>query len=580
MMYEKKTVPVKHKKTYQESQGERLAFTDSSITVLGSLSQGPLPSKYETRLKGKRFNLLIQYYIPIKNGEQARILHKTKTHQNERWFRKIIPHTYKPPNENYMKSNYDSIFREALHSSSNTMKQLIDKNNIELTSEAKIDKLLEEMKKKYNALGNTMRKLQSNSMLRTQQINNSIANISKLLYYVQYLQNEIISRTYEGIFINTSLQYFRAGMAYNLKLKQMETLPQSEEKQAEQIKKKMEAKDMVYRKTILSKLIPGSTDHYCGHTYGDIPLSIHFNESKISSNTDIIHQLIKSSIPASDGGSPNELPKSIDINYCFMLVINNSNEANDPPRTAFIDTNILKREFNRFSTRKLSSNKNFLFLKWEMHPNVKEEFYKHSFIRDINIYRSKTVDISILKKYKTQIKKFGFGNGITKEITTSLLDDIGNIQEINSKGLTDEHDRNKVSTELNSLILKLDSLNAPSLIGTLVFADEMSKYSLSHYTCHHIIMQADRIKTQPYELYKILEEQTASNMALIKPLFGLNSTLIKKPIKPLNGTGQNVLRENYSVLGGKLLKNVSAKYKKTKRGKRLIKQSKKKNKNT
>ena len=443
--------------------------------------------------------------------------------------------------------------------------------------------------RKYNTLVDDLKTQKTTGEQQSQKLKTSFKNISKLLYYVQYLQNEIINRTYEGVFINDSLSRFRSGMANNLKLKQMQTLYTGSSlvtaRTDEEEKRQDLDKNRIYREKILSKLIPGSTDQYCGHTYGDIPLSNHFDEREIDYKTsDIIHDLIQESIQKTTirgGSASTELaPKPIDVNYCLMLVINNSKEANDPPRTAFIDTNILKREFNRFSTRNLPSNKNFLFLKWEMHDNVKEEFYKHSFIRDINIYRSKTVDISILKEYETQIKKFGFGNGITKEITTSLLDDIGNIQEINSKGLTDEHERNKVSTELNSLILKLDSLNAPSLIGTLVFADEMSKYSLSHYTCHHKIMHFDRIKTQPYELYKILEEQTASNMASIKHLFGLHSNLIKKSITSLNGNTYPVPPPGATVLGGKLLKNVSAKYKKTKRGKRLIKQSKKKNKNT
>ena len=103
-------------------------------------------------------------------------------------------------------------------------------------------------------------------------------------------------------------------------------------------------------------------------------------------------------------------------------------------------------------------------------------------------------------------------------------------------------------------------------------------------------MHDDRIKTQPYELYKILEEQISRNMALIKPLFELNATLIKKPIEiELVKTGirhsvpfGQTNGHGATSLGGKLSKkNVSAKYKKTKRGKKLIKQSKKrKNKNT
>ena len=289
-----------------------------------------------------------------------------------------------------------------------------------------------------------------------------INNISRLLYYVQYLQNEIISRTYEGIFINTSLQDFRAGMAYNLKLKQMKTLPQSEGTEAE---------DMVYRKTILSKLIPGSTDHYCGHTYGDIPLSIHFNESKISSKTDIIHELINLSIPASDGGSPNELPEPIDINYCFMLVINNSKEANDPPRTAFIDTNLLKREYYRLSTRNLTIDRNFLFIDWPMHTNVQKEFITHSFL-DIEKFRSNHINEAILNFYEIQIEKiYGYGKGITTENTTKLLDYITKIREIlPNQGQRFIHDyRESMLENLNSLLLELDSLNAPSLIGTCIY---------------------------------------------------------------------------------------------------------------
>ena len=544
------------------------------------------------KYKGKDFYVQYQYVAGLNEGKLYKIEASSggpsgKAEHNK--FRKI--EIRRSEQQLYFLGLYKNYFKGKNNLINERIKQVLNLNVY--------DDFLTPLINEYNKLADQLTTQKNTGIQQSQKLKTSFKNISKLLYYVQYLQNEIINRTYEGVFINESLSRFRSGMANNLKLKQMQTLytgsssvtSVTEEEKGEGL----DMKDRIYREKILSKLIPGSTDQYCGHTYGDIPLSIHFDEREIDYKTsDTIHDLIQKSIQTTTirgGSASTELaPKPIDVNYCLMLVINNSKEANDPPRTAFIDTNNLKREFNRFFTRNSPSNKNFLFLKWEMHPNVKEEFYKHSFIQDINTYRSKTVDISILEEYEKQIKKFGFGNGITKEITTSLLDDITNIVTINSQGLKNEHDRIDVRAKLNSLILKLDFLNAPSLIGTLVFADEMSKYSLSHYTCHHIIMHDDRIKTQPYELYKILEEQISRNMALIKPLFELNATLIKKPIEiELVKTGirhsvpfGQTNGHGATSLGGKLSKkNVSAKYKKTKRGKKLIKQSKKrKNKNT
>ena len=510
------------------------------------------------------FTVKYKYTMNIVNGELA-----TREEQKQTTFRRTSPNY-----QTYAVKVYDIKGPEITIDRSNIWNKIKSKlTGVDV--DGKIQNLVIQGAKEYlsnkveekNTKMEQVTSLQSASTLQTEKIDQSIANISKLLYYVQYLQNEIISRTYEGIFINTSLQDFRAGMAYNLKLKQMKTLPQSEEKEADQ---GTEAEDMVYRKTILSKLIPGSTDHYCGHTYGDIPLSIHFNESKISSKTDIIHESINSSIKHPLGGeSPNELPEPIDINYCFMLVINNSKEANDPPRTAFIDTNLLKREYNRISTRNLPHNKNFLFQNWEMHESVKNEFKKHSFI-DIMNFRQKRITKGILEDYREKIEKFGNGKGITQENFTSLLGYINEIEtDISVNKEYGPSVRAIVDNKLNSLILQLDSLNAPSLIGTLVFADEMSKYNLTHYSCNHTL--GTRLSQEPNDLYTEIIEDLRGSASKIKPLFILTNKLIKLPFK--------------NQLGGyaksKLLKNVSAKYKKTKRGKKLIKQSKKrKNKNT
>ena len=79
---------------------------------------------------------------------------------------------------------------------------------------------------------------------------------------------------------------------------------------------------------------------------------------------------------------------------------------------------------------------------------------------------------------------------------------------------------------------------------------------------------------QPEKLYDKIVNAVKGNISPLRPLFNMNTGRIKTPI-------YEMIQQRGGYAKSKLLKNVSAKYKKTKRGKKLIKQSKKrKNKNT
>ena len=331
-------------------------------------------------------------------------------------------------------------------------------------------------------------KLKANN--KQQQSNKELADkhkkISIILKRIIQLVCELINRSFEGDFINSSLKDMREKMTQNLinKNNGNELYPNLNEDCAE---------------------------YYCDDIMGDCFDVLKSSKETINCK---IHDIITDNF-------------KIDINtlkYCVCLVINNTlldeNQKIIEPRIKipYIDLSLLKKELKRIQ-RIIRQKKNTHYYKSLifrkkisnreeediMYNSVKELFKKNYSNAELDDYRSTgSFDYNLLEKIHKYVNTH-YTKAIKKgNISITELEKLNNLyNEINSQNPNSQNHNSQNSNRQNpksqqsdiniSEIYKLlkpyikniETLNAISVVGTLDFTDEMSKYNLSYHKCSY-----------------------------------------------------------------------------------------------
>ena len=310
-------------------------------------------------------------------------------------------------------------------------------------------------------------------------------NSSQILFRIVQMHYELINRTYEGIFINRSLQSMRSTMTNVLKAK---------------------SKD--------SKPIPNFNSKCMSYYKNPVTYDMFENETEDNRNSDpehdkfnTIHQILSAT---KKGNVFDNLQKYTDENisnnlkddliYCLCLVLNNSysdhegEKLNNPPKIPYIDLRNGYIELERFTKITQASMNNTNYYKQiifkgkaevgettiHLAPNIKEKFedYKYSFEPKLNNEIFKAIQNNILASYPVAVEK--------KNILEYNLKDIKNkfetlipINESLSKNPSSE----AIITAIKNYLYEIEQMNATSVIGTLDFADQISKYNLKFNSC-------------------------------------------------------------------------------------------------
>ena len=178
-----------------------------------------------------------------------------------------------------------------------------------------------------------------------------------------------------------------------------------------------------------------------------------------------------------------------------------------------------------------------------------------------NDFKSKDVNTKLLGEYKTSIEKFSDAKMITEANKTKLTNLIDKIKT--------EKDGVTLRSDMSTLVDMLHSLNATSLIGTIVFADEMSKLNLNYYTCY--IDQLQLYKTtysRTNNLYEFSLDEIRSHIKdrSVSTKFEILSGVKNKRLQTIAPS---------SPPSGGTKKKITLKFKKSRKGKHLLKRSKK-----
>ena len=321
-------------------------------------------------------------------------------------------------------------------------------------------------------------------------------------YYLQILNRvvqihyELIKRTYEGVFINRSLQSMRSTMTDVLKAK---------------------AQGSTLIPNFNSKCINYYTNPLTDEMFG--PKT---DEDTTSGNKDdkfnTIHEILANAKSPDQTKSIRDKLKS-DLIYCVCLVLNNSykdhqgDKVNNPPKIPYIDLTEGYIELERYRKRTFVADdeddnsyyKQIIFKGYGL--NVKEtklnpkmdkidrdreqlltpELKKNitSIIGyDYNTFIDKNLQIEIFNNiHKNTV--FCYSAAIKKQtIASSKLDDI----MTKYRTLKDFVEQGDKPTEvmiktINDYLNEIEVMNATSVIGTLDFADQISKYNLKFNAC-------------------------------------------------------------------------------------------------
>lgn len=319
-------------------------------------------------------------------------------------------------------------------------------------------------------------------------------------YYLQILNRvvqihyELIKRTYEGVFINRSLQSMRSTMTDVLKAK---------------------AQGSTLIPNFNSKCINYYTNPLTDEMFG--PKT---DEDTTNGNKDdkfnTIHEILANAKSPDKTISIRDKLKG-DLIYCVCLVLNNSykdhqgDKVNNPPKIPYIDLTEGYIELERYRKRTFVADnedddsyyKQIIFKGYGL--NVKEtnlnpdmdkidkeqlltpELKKNitSIIGyDYNTFINKNLQIEIFNNiHKNTV--FCYSAAIKKQtIASSKLDDI----MTKYKTLIDfvkhgDKPREVMIKAINDYLNEIEVMNATSVIGTLDFADQISKYNLKFNAC-------------------------------------------------------------------------------------------------
>jgi hypothetical protein len=303
--------------------------------------------------------------------------------------------------------------------------------------------------------------------------------LDQLLYYCLKATSELglgaecSARVIEGDFINKSLSVFRNFLADSLK-----------------------------RRGAVPKILNQCGAIQCNPFYNDcFGSSFKSQDFQVADMIDIVEQTMASmlappAVTLPDGtlinnprailerdGSPLEkfnLAQQIlkDMTYAVFNVINISKDRNDPPPTPFIDASAVIFEYNRASSYpSLTHGEKGVF-----NPSLDAPFYQSDLI---NASREDIFDVKVLEqlKSKTVFRKYLSGT-LTEGTKGAAISTIDNA--INN--ITSGKRKNEYMPLVRKVIDEFEKINAPTFIGTMIFADTMAKFGINRMMC---ILESD-----------------------------------------------------------------------------------------
>ena len=322
----------------------------------------------------------------------------------------------------------------------------------------------------------------------------------QILNRIIHIHYELIKRTYEGVFINGSLESMRSTMTNVLKQKNT-----SDENTSDN-----------------SNLIP-KFNSKCINYYGtalDDKIFESKSSNSSSNNFNTIHEVLadpksKNEISLTEEQIKNLASKLI---YCVCLVLNNSYvdhqniKVNNPPKIPYIDLTEGYIELNRYQTRNrppTDTNSS------DYHKQIIYKMYNIGIKRN-NVNK---VDGKVLERDKllTQhvIDYISNNEGYeyekltnekindkiyhdiyeytdfcyqaakkNKTIASSKLDTIKEkYEKLIQLNENESTNKDKLVSAIINFLNEIEVMNATSVVGTLDFADQMSKYDLKFNAC-------------------------------------------------------------------------------------------------
>ena len=298
------------------------------------------------------------------------------------------------------------------------------------------------------------------------------------------LHYQILMRTCEGCFINSTLKNMRSKMT------------------------------MVIKESIGDqKLVPNFTAK-CIDVYANPYIEEMFGSENNKNSTECeIHKIIAKT-------------NASKLNYCVCLVINNSYKdaqdilVNNPPTIPYIDLTEGYMELNRYmAITDKQTSKGIIFGKDKSEKrtiNI-EQFLKdkinsitgydyHHFVnQNTNINVFKTILDYFQQQYRFCIMKY-------KNFSESKVDEINKIYS----EVKDSQTRRKKIKCLKQFLDNINIMNSTSIIGTIEFLDQMSKYNLKFNACNFRYSQSGFLKLEKgkkkdkssYEVFKEFKYET------------------------------------------------------------------------
>ena len=295
----------------------------------------------------------------------------------------------------------------------------------------------------------------TNANTSTQQQNNVKAiEISDVLSKrIEYLHKEAIVRSYEGLFINKTLENMRKTMT-------------------EIIKQTTYPSGLPLTPNFESSCIKQHCDPIMGTCF-DVPIETVDINSLLKK--DDIHDVIGNALEGN----------LLRINYCLCLVVNNTPDTN-PPKIPYIDLTDMKKEYDRITRFNKGEETNGLILFRQNVDDVRGEGNPQIdlFVDAIQ----KKIEHHTGYKYKDWISKDivndKFGSTLDSIITLynqSPYISIGQMDTIAT--MINIIKTNKNVAVFKKLIDIIDKNNNLVILGTLEFADQISKYNLKYEGC-------------------------------------------------------------------------------------------------
>ena len=331
--------------------------------------------------------------------------------------------------------------------------------------------------------------------------------VTKRIFYVHY---EVIKRTYEGLFINKSLEQMRFTMTDVLKV--------TNQKNGES-----------------TSLVP-NFNAKCTNYYSNVLIEDLFEEVPIEESSDetnrnrfnVIHQIIvqNKGIEATDLKDIDQQAITSNLSsglaYCVCLLLNNTyietqnlSLVNNPPKIPYIDLTEAYTELSRYKARTKSIGQDEFDIKSLIFKKFYTRYEKDTF------NRTPSKDLYLLcESLRTKIEEI---SGFTYEEFTNKKFNMHIFENLNtymnycySAAITNntiaagkKHEilvqyrklvvaANTANRNVSSLgmgkveavikaakdyLLLIEIMNGTSVIGTIDFADEISKYNLKYNKC-------------------------------------------------------------------------------------------------